>query len=162
MWNCTASKTIWTACMAVWEVVSNRPNEGKWRWIAQCFNKHANFPNCVGEVDGKLIRIERPGRGGSLYCNYKHYCSVAVAVAVADSNLRFVSADAGSYGKDSDASISECFSHVPAACFSLSLVSLYRRYKYVAQTHCHALIVKDTGRKLSAPLYKGLNQIVDF
>jgi hypothetical protein len=58
----------------------------------------------VGAVDGKLIRIEKPGRNGSLYFNYNHYCSV-VLLAVADSNLRFVYADAGSYGKDSDASI---------------------------------------------------------
>jgi hypothetical protein len=93
--------------MAVWEAVSNRflptPNEGKWT-IAQGFKKHANFPNCVGAVDGKLIRIEKQGRGGSLYFNYRHYCSVVI-LAVADSNFRFVYADAGSYGKDSDASI---------------------------------------------------------
>jgi hypothetical protein len=93
--------------MAVWEAMSNRfiptPNEGKWRSIAQGFNKHANFPNCVGAVDGKLICKEKPGRNG-LYFNYKHYSSV-VLLAVADSNFRFVYADAGSYGKDSDASI---------------------------------------------------------
>jgi hypothetical protein len=57
--------------MAVWEAVSNRfiptPNEGKWRSTAQGFNKHANFPNYVGAVDGKLIRLEKPGRSGSLY-----------------------------------------------------------------------------------------------
>jgi hypothetical protein len=49
--------------MAVWEAMSNRflptPNEGKWRSIAQGFNNHANFPNCVGAVDGILIRIEK-------------------------------------------------------------------------------------------------------
>jgi hypothetical protein len=94
--------------MAVWEAMSSRfiptPNEGKWRTIAQGFNKHAKFPNGVGAVDGKLIRIEKPGRNGSLYFNYKHYCSV-VLLTVADSNFRFVYADAGSYGKNSDASI---------------------------------------------------------
>jgi hypothetical protein len=58
----------------------------------------------VGAVDGILIRIEKLEWGASLYFNYKHYCSV-VLLAVADSNVRFVSADAGSYGKDSDASI---------------------------------------------------------
>jgi hypothetical protein len=94
--------------MAVWEAMSNRfiptPNEGKWRSIAQGFNKHANFPNCVGAVDGKLIHIEKLERSESLYFNYKHYCSI-VLLAVADSNFGFVYADAGSYGKDSDASI---------------------------------------------------------
>jgi hypothetical protein len=95
--------------MAVCEAMSNRfiptPNKGKWKSIAQGFKKkHANFPNCVGAVDGKLIRTEKPGRGASLYFNYEHYCSV-VLLAVADSNFRFVYADARSYGKDSDASI---------------------------------------------------------
>jgi hypothetical protein len=108
MWNCTASKTVQTACMAVWEAMSNKfiptPDEGKLRSIAQGFNKHANFPNCVATVDGKFIHIEKPGRSGSLYFNYKQYCSV-VFLAVADSNFQFVYADAGSYGKDSDASI---------------------------------------------------------
>jgi hypothetical protein len=94
--------------MAVWEAVNNRfiptPNEGKWRSVAQSFNKCANFPNCAGPVDGKLIRIEKPGRSGPLYFNYRHYCST-VLLAVAGSNFRFIYADAGSYGKDSDASI---------------------------------------------------------
>jgi hypothetical protein len=44
--------------MTVWETMSNRftptPNEEKWRSITQGFNKHANFPNCVGTVDGNI------------------------------------------------------------------------------------------------------------
>jgi hypothetical protein len=68
------------------------------RSIVEGFNKHANFPNCVGAVDGKLIRTEKPGQSGSLYFNYKHYCSV-VLLAAADSNFRFVYADAGPYGR---------------------------------------------------------------
>jgi hypothetical protein len=59
--------------MAVWEAMRNRfiptPNEGKWRSRAEGFNKHVNLPNCVGAVDGKNIRIEKPGRSGSLYFN---------------------------------------------------------------------------------------------
>jgi hypothetical protein len=51
--------------MPVWEAISNRfiptSNEGKWRSIAEGFNKHTNFSNCVGAVDGKLIHIEKPG-----------------------------------------------------------------------------------------------------
>jgi hypothetical protein len=43
-----------------------------------------------------------------------------------------------------------CFSHVPFARFSLSLVSLCRRDKFVAYTHPHALTVKNTCRGLSA------------
>jgi hypothetical protein len=89
--------------MAVWEAMGDRfiptPNEGKWRSIAQGFNEHANFSNYVGAVDGTLIRIAKPGRHGPLYVNYNHYCSV-VLLAVADSNFRFVHADAGAHGED--------------------------------------------------------------
>jgi hypothetical protein len=60
--------------MAVWEEMSNRfiptPNEGKWRSIAQGFNKYPNFPNCVGAVDDKLIHIEKQGRSGSLMLEF--------------------------------------------------------------------------------------------
>jgi hypothetical protein len=57
-------KVVRTACMAVWETMCNRfipTHERKLRSIAQGFNKHANFPNCVGAADGNLIRIEKPG-----------------------------------------------------------------------------------------------------
>jgi hypothetical protein len=85
--------------MAVWEARINccipTPNEGKGSSVAQSFNKDANFPNCVGAVDGKLIRVEKLGRSGPLYFNYKHYCFI-VLLAVAESNFRFVYADAGS------------------------------------------------------------------
>jgi hypothetical protein len=106
----TASKIVRTTCMAIWKAMSNRciptrtSNEEKWRTIAEGFNTHANFPNCVGAVDGKHIRIVKPGQSGSLYFNYKHYSSV-VLLAVADSNFRFVYVDVGSCGKDSDATI---------------------------------------------------------
>jgi hypothetical protein len=58
----------------------------------------------VGTVDGKHIRIVKPGRNGSLYFNYKHYSSV-VLLTVVDSNFRFVDIDVGSSGKDSDATV---------------------------------------------------------
>jgi hypothetical protein len=35
-----------------------------------------------------LLPIKKPGQSGSLYLNYKHYCSV-VLLAVADSNFHF-------------------------------------------------------------------------
>lgn len=72
-----------------------------WLKIAKEFNKRANFPNCLGAVDGKHIRIIKPERSGSLYMNYKHYFSIGL-LAIADANYKFIYVDVGSYGKDSD------------------------------------------------------------
>jgi len=75
-----------------------------WLKIAKEFNERANFPNCLGAVDGKYIRIIKPERSGSLYMNYKHYFSIGL-LAIADANYKFIYVDVGSYGKDSDSTI---------------------------------------------------------
>lgn len=75
-----------------------------WLKIAKEFNERANFPNCLGAVDGKHIRIIKPERSGSLYMNYKHYFSIGL-LAIADANYKFIYVDVGSYGKDSDSTI---------------------------------------------------------
>jgi hypothetical protein len=38
-----------------------------WTKIADEFEKHANFPHCIGAVDGKYIRLFQPTNSGSLY-----------------------------------------------------------------------------------------------
>lgn len=80
------------------------PDEEGWRKIAAGFEKHANFPNCLGAVDGKHCRIVKPINSGSMYFNYKHYYSV-VLMAVADTNYNFTFVDIGSYGKIADSTI---------------------------------------------------------
>lgn len=78
------------------------PSKEMWEKISEEFEKRANFPHCIGAVDGKHIRIINPL--GSMYYNYKGYSSI-VLMAVADTNYRFVYVDIGSYGKDCDSSI---------------------------------------------------------
>lgn len=80
------------------------PTKELWESIASDFEANANFPHCIGAVDGKHIRLTCPFSSGSMYFNYKEYYSV-VLMAVADSRYRFVFVDIGSYGKDCDASI---------------------------------------------------------
>lgn len=77
------------------------PTRQRWLDIAEKFNQIANFPNCIGAVDGKHIRIKKPPRSGSLYFNYKKYCST-VLMAIADAQYRFIAVDIGAYGRSND------------------------------------------------------------
>lgn len=72
--------------------------------IARGFQSAANFPHCIGAVDGKHIRLVSPFESGSMYFNYKDYHSI-VLMGIADSKYRFTYAHIGSYGKDCDSSI---------------------------------------------------------
>lgn len=81
-----------------------QPTTEIWETVADGFEEKANFPHCIGAVDGKHIRIVSPINSGSMYFNYKDYHSV-VLMGIADSNYRFVFVHIGSYGKDCDSSI---------------------------------------------------------
>lgn len=76
----------------------------KWLEISSVFEKNANFPHCLGALDGKHIRIIKPTKSGSLYFNYKNYFSI-VLFAVADANYNFVYIDVGSYGREGDSTV---------------------------------------------------------
>ncbi|XP_008181154.1 uncharacterized protein LOC103308833 [Acyrthosiphon pisum] len=72
--------------------------------VAENFWNKWNFPNCVGAIDGKHIRIFAPGKSGSLFYNYKDYFSI-VLLAIVDADCKFIFVDIGSYGKEGDSGI---------------------------------------------------------
>ncbi|XP_066455030.1 uncharacterized protein [Eleutherodactylus coqui] len=102
----TISGIIRRTCYLLWvrlrRSVMSPPSTEEWQNIAAGFETSAQFPNCIGALDGKHIRIKNPPGSGSRYFNYKQYCSV-VLLAVADSDDRFVLVDIGAYGSTADA-----------------------------------------------------------
>lgn len=50
-----------------------RPTKEGWLEIVDGCLQNANFPNCVGAIDGKHIRVIKPQHSGSLYFHYKHF-----------------------------------------------------------------------------------------
>lgn len=71
--------------------------------VAENFWNKWIFPNCVGAIDGKHIRIFAPGKSGSLFYNYKDYFSIVLAIV--DADCKFICVDIGSYGKEGDSGI---------------------------------------------------------
>lgn len=44
----------------------------EWMKIARQFEERWNFPNCLGDIDGKHIVMQPPASAGSHFYNYKH------------------------------------------------------------------------------------------
>ncbi|KAM3936839.1 uncharacterized protein RB166_001486 [Leptodactylus fuscus] len=104
----TISKIVRHTCQVIWQrlkpTAMPEPKSEDWLWIADGFQKVAHFPNCVGALDGKHIRVKKLARSGSLFYNYKQFFSV-VLLALADSDYKFVIVDIGAYGSSADAAI---------------------------------------------------------
>ena len=103
----TIRKIVKRICKAIWNLRMEyipKPSAEKWLKIAETFQERTNFPNCIGAVDGKHIRIKKPANTGSQFYNYKYYFSI-VLMAIADADYKFVAVDIGSYCSSSDSNI---------------------------------------------------------
>lgn len=73
----TARKIVQETCQLIWNylkaVCIPEPTQDMWNGIASGFLQNTNFPNCLGAIDGKHIRIIHPFDTGSLYFNYKNF-----------------------------------------------------------------------------------------
>ena len=76
----------------------------EWEQISKEFEKRWNFPNCVGALDGKHIRIKQPAHSSSAFYNYKGFFSI-ILMALVDSQYRFIYIDVGANGRNNDASV---------------------------------------------------------
>lgn len=104
----TISGVVRQVSVAIWNILHNdcipKPTTETWKLVAEKFEKRANFPHCIGAIDGKHIRIIKPAHTGSMYFNYKQYFSI-VLLAVVDSDYKFTYVDIGAYGKDCDSTV---------------------------------------------------------
>lgn len=80
------------------------PTKEQFNEIEKEFNVRWNFPNVLGCLDGKHIRLQCPDNSGSLYYNYKDFFSM-VLFALVDSIYKFIAIDVGSFGREGDAGI---------------------------------------------------------
>nr|CAH7720890.1 unnamed protein product [Callosobruchus chinensis] len=98
----TVGKIIKEVCAALWEVFPplhmKQPTTADFLRISEEYNRLWDFPNCIGALDGKHIRIKCPSHSGSMFFNYKHYFSI-VLQGLVDDHYRFISIDVGGYGK---------------------------------------------------------------
>lgn len=76
----------------------------QWASIQRQFFDKWNFPQCLGALDGKHVRIKSPMKSGSKYFNYMHYFSV-VLLALVDADYKFIFIDVGTPGRYGDATI---------------------------------------------------------
>jgi hypothetical protein len=77
------------------------PTAEKFKKIAEEYHSIWNFPQCLGAIDGKHVRIICPAHSGTMYFNYKSYYSI-VLQGVADATYKCTIIDVGGYGKQSD------------------------------------------------------------
>lgn len=102
----TVREIVEQVCKAIWDNLKDKylpePSTEQWLDIANGFKNRANFPNCIGAVDGKHIRIIKPSHSGSVNYNYKHFFSLLL-LAVCDAE--FVAINVGADGKESDSTV---------------------------------------------------------
>jgi hypothetical protein len=79
------------------------PTWTTWSQIMNDFWDLWNFPNCIGAIDGKYMKVQAPPHSGSKFFNYKH--SFSVLLALTDAHYKFIVVDIGSYGRNSDGGI---------------------------------------------------------
>lgn len=106
--HCTIStivkEVVSSICEKLVPVFLPSPTETYFKSRALEFWERWNFPNCVGAIDGKHVRIVCPKKSGSLFFNYKNYFSI-VLLAIVDAKYKFLAIDVGSYGKEGDSGI---------------------------------------------------------
>lgn len=94
-------KLIPEVCQAIYDALHETylpfPKRADWLSIADGINNQFSFPNCLGCIDGKHVRIKAPVHSGSWFFNYKKFNSI-VLMAACDAHRRFTWINVGDSG----------------------------------------------------------------
>jgi len=80
--------------------------EGEWIHVGNEFERKWDFPNCMGAVDGKHVKITPPTGSRSFYWNYKGLNS-SVLMSIANANCEILYCDIGTDGRVPDGGVIE-------------------------------------------------------
>lgn len=75
-----------------------------WREKERVFANRWNYHHCCGALDGKHVRITKPKKSGSNYYCHKGFFSI-VLLALVDADYKFIWANVGEPGSESDCGI---------------------------------------------------------
>ncbi|KAJ8894510.1 hypothetical protein PR048_007164 [Dryococelus australis] len=64
--------------------------EELWLQTAAQFYQRTNFPNCMGALDGKQVRIVKPAHSSSFNYNYNNFSVLLLAMCDASIKLLFM------------------------------------------------------------------------
>ncbi|XP_018378047.1 PREDICTED: uncharacterized protein LOC108770818 [Trachymyrmex cornetzi] len=103
------SKIIAETCEVIWttlkEEVFLQPNETNWQTINEDFDKHWNFPHCIGAINGKHIVGGTQRQLIVARASIITKGTIASMPAVSDAKYRFIIVDIGALGRQDDSGV---------------------------------------------------------
>ncbi|XP_072002186.1 uncharacterized protein [Engystomops pustulosus] len=101
----TISGIVKSTCHVIWQYLQPiaMPSVTQETWLKAAAGFHAvtSFPNCIGAIDSKRVRVQQPPQSRSQYFNCKGHFSI-VLMAVADATYRFLAIKVGAYGNPAE------------------------------------------------------------
>lgn len=76
----------------------------EWLEVERVFSARWNFHHCCGALDGKHVRIVKPKKSGSDFYCHKGFFSI-ILLGLVDANYKFIWANVGSPGSESDCGV---------------------------------------------------------
>ncbi|XP_072254366.1 uncharacterized protein [Pyxicephalus adspersus] len=96
-------ETCKAICDTLFNIFMPEPTKEKWLQIAEDFYATTSFPNCVGALDAKDIRMKMPPNSGKKHWDSSKHSLVLLALV--DSRYNFITIDVGPYGSTGCCSI---------------------------------------------------------